>query len=233
MFNNLMGVCAGLSLLLVPRLWAVITNDRPPLLLFTPTGFSRSGWSATFGILGTILTLLGFIMTIAHPLSRAKPYIDSVFGEPCLLLGIVLLAAAVWLACTPQSQTFDEQYVRASLAPIGWIIFATGIVLLWCTLAIVRFDLIGSAPQHEPITGLLHGYPVENVFFAVVLYGPSAVGCLLFPAVIRGGGRTSWLVLYWCWTVAGAAFLLFSAINYYTHAGMLVNEVSDGTVLRW
>ena len=45
-------------------------------------------------MLGAVLTLLGGAMTLTHPLAQAKPYIDTVFGEPSLILGLALLAAA-------------------------------------------------------------------------------------------------------------------------------------------
>jgi hypothetical protein len=68
------------------------------------------------------------------------------------------------------------------MTPTAWIIFLLGVVLLRCTLAILRFDVIRAAPPEEPITGLLHEYPIiENTFFAAVLYGPAALGALLFP----------------------------------------------------
>jgi hypothetical protein len=66
-------------------------------------------------------------------------------------------------------------------------VFALGLVLLSCTAAIVRFNVIGAAPAAEPISGLLHEHPaVENLLFAMVLYGPAAVGCLAFPMAIAG-----------------------------------------------
>ena len=56
-----------------------------------------------------------------------------------------------------------------------------------------------------------------------MLYGPAALGCLLFPFAARPGSHRSWQVLYWAWTVAGIGFALFSAMNFYTHTGMVMN----------
>ena len=88
-------------------------------------------------------------------------------------------------------------------------------------------------PKEEPITGLLHDYPAaENLFFGIVLYGLAAAGCLLFPAALAGR-RAAWLGLYWTWTISGLAFTLFSALNFYTHTGMLININNPGPDLRW
>ncbi|OJF12995.1 hypothetical protein [Couchioplanes caeruleus] len=48
MFNTTMGVTAGLALLLVPRFWAVVRGDHPPLLLVSHQR-ATGGWAATFG----------------------------------------------------------------------------------------------------------------------------------------------------------------------------------------
>ncbi|OJF13749.1 DUF981 family protein [Couchioplanes caeruleus] len=231
MFNTTMGVAAGLALMLVPRFCAVMRGDRPPLLLVNrkPAG---GGWAATFGVLGAILTGLGFVMTVWHPLAPAKDYIDTIFGEPSLILGVLLLAAAWYLART--GDPLDPERLRTALSPASWVVFWLGIVLAWCAAAIARFDVVSSAPAEEPITGLLHDWPmIENLFFAVVLYGLAAVGCLAFPFAIRPNSRIAWLLMYWAWTVSGVAFALFSAMNFYTHTGLLINLGTDGPGLRW
>lgn len=232
MFNTLMGVAAGLALLLVPRAWANLNRVRMPLLLVDSARVSRHGWAATFVTLGVTLTSLGFVMTIQHPLAPAKDYIDTVFGEPCLLLGLLLLGAG-WVLGRHDLDLTSNWQLRAAVGPIGLVVFALGLVLLACSAAIVRFNVVGAAPVQEPITGLLHDYPmVENLFFAVVLYGLAAAGCLAFPMAVAGH-RVPWQVLYWCWTVSGAGFTVFAAMNYYTHTGMLVNIGDPGPDMRW
>jgi hypothetical protein len=232
MFNTLMGVAAGLALLLVPRYLAALRGERLPLQLVREPG-EPSGWAAAFGVLGVLLTSLGLVMTVTHPLAEAKPYIDTIFGEPSLMLGVLLLAAA-WHLGRRDPASLDDQRLRSLLAPVGWVVVGLGVVLAWCTAAIVRFDVVSSAPAAEPITGMLHDWPmVENLFFALVLYGPAALGCLLFSAAVRSERRAAFHVLYWCWTVSGLGFALFSAMNYYTHTGMLVNVGDPGPDYRW
>lgn len=233
-FNTLIGVCAGTALLLVPRFWAAVRGEHPPLLLLGRSPVSPGGWAAAFGILGVILTSLGFVTTVWHPSAPAKDYIDTIFGEPSLLLGVILLAAAWYLARRPEGEELDEESMRPVLVPVGWIIFWLGVILVWCTLAIIRFNVVGAAPREEPITGLLHDWPmVENLSFALLLYAPAAIGCLLFPFAASGRSRAAWLILYWSWSISGLGFALFSAMNFYTHTGLLINLGNDGPDYRW
>ena len=231
MYNTLIGVAAGTAMLLVPRYWAAVRGEHIAMRL-VPDRVDAGGWAAAFGVLGLLLTGLGFTMTVTHPLAEAKPYIDTIFGEPALLLGALLLGAA-WRISQNGQRAIDREGLDAMLAPAGIIVFILGLVLTWCTLAILRFNVIGSAPAEEPITGLLHNYPmVENVFFAAVLYGPAALGCFMFPFAARPARRWPWLILYWTWTVSGIGFALFSAMNFYTHTGMIVNLTHDAGY-RW
>jgi uncharacterized membrane protein len=232
MYNTLLGVCAGLALIYLPRFWAAVVRERMPLQWLSTRTSDAFGWAFTFGVLGFVLTVLGGMMTLTWPLT-AKPYINTPFGEPSFLLGVLLLAAS-WLLTRAEFRSLDEQKLRDALTPVSRIVFWLGIVLVFCTLAIIRFNVVGGAPTSEPITGLLNAQPwVENLFFALLLYGLAAVGALLFPAVVRGESRLAWQVLYWSWTVSGLGFAAFSALNFYTHTGMLVNELTDGPDLRW
>jgi hypothetical protein len=231
MYNTLIGVAAGAALILVPRYWAALRGEHVPLRLVRDP-VDHGGWAAAFGVLGVLLTGLGFAMTVTHPLAEAKPYIDTIFGEPALLLGVLLLGAA-WRISRHTDTPVDRDQLNAALAPAGVIVFILGLVLTWCTLAILRFDVISAAPAEEPISGLLHRHPaIENTFFALVLYGPAALGCLLFPVAARPSRRRLWLIVYWAWTVSGIGFTLFSAMNFYTHTGLIMN-LSDQTTYRW
>ncbi|MEU7906417.1 DUF981 family protein [Actinoplanes sp. NPDC049118] len=230
MYNTLIGAAAGTALILVPRYWAAVRGERVPLRLVRDP-VDPGGWAAAFGVLGLLLTGLGFTMTVTHPLAEAKPYIDTLFGEPALLLGVLLLGAA-WRISRRTGTPIDRVRLNAALAPAGVIVFVLGLVLTWCTLAILRFNVISSAPNQEPISGLLHRYPaIENTFFAV-LYGLAAIGCLLFPFAGKSSRRGLWLTLYWAWTASGIGFVLFSAMNFYTHTGLVMN-LTEGTAYRW
>ncbi|GLZ00826.1 DUF981 family protein [Actinoplanes sp. NBRC 103695] len=229
MYNTLIGVAASAALILVPRYWAWLRNERMPMPLVRAPA-DHTGWAAAFGVLGILLTALGGAMTVTHPLAEARPYNDTIFGGPALLLGVLLLAAAWRISRT--TPAFAPDRLPDALGPVGIIVFLLGLVMTWCTLAILRFYVISAAPAEATVTGLLRQHPaIENTFFAV-LYGAAALGCLLFPSAALPGSHRSWQILYWAWTVAGIGFALFSAISVYTHAGMFVN-LTDGSGYRW
>jgi hypothetical protein len=92
----------------------------------------------------------------------------------------------------------DDDRLRGLLAPAGWVIFWPGVILEFCAPAILRFDVISGAPAEEPISGLLHRWPiVENSFFAFLLYGAAALGCLAFPFATKPGSLRAWGLVYW------------------------------------
>lgn len=223
LYNTLMGVAAGLSLILVTLLARKLRRRE----LIAP-----EGWALTFGVLGVILTALGGLMAVTWPLT-VNPPINIMFAEPTLVLGLLMLAAAVFLwtrrelimaLAAPKAESAFAQLSR-TLAPVSWLVFGLGMILASCALAIWRFNIVGGAPTAEPITGLLHDYPgIENGFF-VMLYGLSALGALLAPWAWRRPNGAAARVMGWAWMTAGVCFLLFSAMNYYTHMGLLMNTL--------
>jgi hypothetical protein len=223
LYNTLMGVCAGLALILTPQLANKLYRRQP---------ISTEGWSLAFGVLGLILTFLGGAMAITWPLT-VNPPINIIFSEPNVVLGLLLLAASFYLWRQKENivalSSNDKKVASAAeaqlarvLMPISWVVFALGLILAACSLAIFRFMLVGGAPAAEPISGLLSSKPwVENTFFGV-LYALSAIGALLLPFAVRGA-RSLWGIITVLWMIAGISFLLFSAMNYYTHIGLLTN----------
>jgi hypothetical protein len=224
LYNTLMGVCAGLALILVPILARKLYRRQP---------IAPEGWALTFGVVGIILTFLSAAMAVTWPLT-ANPPINIIFSEPNLVFGVLLLAASFFLwrqreplallsGANKKAADAAELHLDRVLVPVTWLIFALGLILASCSAAIFRFMLVGGAPAAEPITGLLSHMPwVENTFFGV-LYGLSALGALLAPLAFRMRGSLAWKLMGWSWVIAGVLFLLFSALNYYTHIGLLVN----------
>jgi hypothetical protein len=217
LYNTLMGVAAGTALLMVPILGRKLHRRE---------SIAPEGWALTFGILGVILTFLGALMTVTWPLN-ANPPINIMFGEPTLVLGLLLLAAALYMWRRPdafldlEGEAFNR-LIRV-LTPVSWLVFVLGLILLSCTLAVFRFGFVGAAPAEEPISGLLHNYPrAENTFIGL-LYALTTAGTLLTPFALRNLGSRVAQAAGWCMAATGAVWLLFSVMNYYTHIGLLVN----------
>lgn len=219
-YNTLMGVCAGLILILMAKVlrYTYIKNvklktDKTPQL---PT------YGLLFIALGLPLTFLSAAMTLTWPL-EVNPPINIAFGEPSLLLGVFAVVAGVVL---------HRNQFEVFLSQIQMVIAAVGLVLVAISSAIFSYDLVGDAPSQEPITGQFQGW--ENTTFGVV-YALAALGCLAFWFYRPNIWRVSMIAYHvtrFGWFSSGVFFLLFSILNYRTHIGLLVN-LEQGTDYRW
>lgn len=147
---------------------------------------------------------------------------------------MLLLAAAFYL--WSERGLITPERLWHTLVPVSLYIFALGLMMGACAISWWRFEL-GAAPPTEPISGtIVSGHALIESIPLFVLYGLVALGGLLFPLLTAGRtNRNSigWLtpkrqitigtVVYWTWLVAGVVFMLFSALNYYTHIGSLQN----------
>jgi hypothetical protein len=224
LYNTVMGVAAGLALILLSALMRK---------LYLRQSIAPEGWALSFGVVGIILTVLGGLMSTTWPLN-VNPPINILFGEPCLLLGLLLVAASLFFWRHSEillKLTVDNKkavdgasaYIQKVLMPVSWVVFGLGMILFACTMAIFHFGIVGGAPAQEPISGLLHSHPgVENTFFGI-LYGLPAIGSLLAPWAFRNLHGLAATISRRCFFAAGVALLIFSALNYYTHIGLLVN----------
>jgi hypothetical protein len=107
------------------------------------------------------------------------------------------------------------------MRPVSAWIFATGLMMASLTVAILHYQL-GKAPPQEPISGRFAQTPVETVFLGL-LWGLTSIGALLLPVGILKWNRKLLTVVVMGWRVAGVLLVLFSAMNYFTHIGLLMN----------
>lgn len=217
LYNTLMGVCAGGGMILVAELLRTLTTGRT----------IRAGTGPALLVFGIPLTVLAGAMTLTWPLT-VNPPINIAFGEPSLMLGILMVLAGVVL--TRYSMGSKEVWAPRldALGPIKWVVFYVGLILLSTSSAIFSYNLVGDAPPNEPITGQFTGW--ENTFFGLI-YLVAAVGCLLTPWLKTKPHIINALV-FGTWMESGLAFLLFSVLNYRTHIGLLIN-IERGTNYEW
>ncbi len=218
LYNTLVGVAAGLALVLVPRLGRTLVRGESA---------SAEGWAIALGTLGLTNAVLGGLIAVTWPLA-VKPQVNILFGEPTSLLGVLLLGSAAYLWRHPRclDGTVDEERQRLlqALRPLSWVVFGLGLVLLSCCIAVFRFTAIGAAPPAEPIVGVFAGSPwVENTLMGA-LYALSAVATLLAPWAARDLRSVAAVVSSRCAFVAGVVLLPYSAMNYYTHIGLLMGQ---------
>jgi hypothetical protein len=189
------------------------------------------------------LSILGFVMSITWPFRVPGTFTGNVLmGEPSAAFGLLLLAAsfylwqrrAVFAAIGGSGEKSDEALdaVTRTLKPVSIFIFATGLFMLACAVAWVRFRL-GNAPSVEPLTGylatvVLKNAPIAESYFLGILWGLVALGSLLSPAALQSGSRSVYRVIFAAWLIAGCAFMLFGALNFYTHVG-LISNTTNGT----
>jgi uncharacterized membrane protein len=205
---------------------------------------AAEGWSLLFTIAGSILTVLGLVMTLTWPFRVPGTFTGNVLmGEPSLAFGLLLVAAsfylwqrrAVFAAIGSASRTESDEALASivrALKPVSVFVFAAGLMLLACAVAWIRYRL-GNAPSVEPLTGylatvVLKNAPIAESYFLGILWGLVALGALLFPAALGAGRKTAYAIVCAAWLIAGCVFLLFGALNFYTHVG-LISNTTNGT----
>lgn len=58
------------------------------------------------------------------------------------------------------------------------------------------------------------------------LYGITGLGAVLFPFALKKNPSQGIMnTIYYCWKTAGILFVLFGALNYFTHIGLIVNTM--------
>ncbi|WP_310961348.1 DUF981 family protein [Nocardioides terrisoli] len=234
--NTIVGLAAGIGLIGIARIvWKLQVSPSVPDETWVE-GFSAEGWALVFAPAGFILTAMGLAITIGWPY-RIPAVFDAniLFGEPALGFGALLLAAAFYL--WKERGIVSRARLWRTLTPVSLYIFALGLMMGACAISWWRYEL-GAAPPTEPISGtIVGGHPLIESIPLFVLYGLVALGALLFPLLTAGrasGRNAGWLtpqrqatigtIIYWTWLIAGVVFMLFSALNYYTHIGSLQND---------
>ena len=221
LYNTIVGLAAGVGLLLVVKLLKQFSDGKK----VQPEGFALA-----FGITGFIQTVLGLTISVMWPYTKVL-HANIMMGEPALAFGVLLAAASffMWrkaevfydLGKGNEKSAHASAYLIAVLRPVSVWIFASGLMMVSLTVAILYYQL-GHAPPQEPISGYFGDSWVEPIFLAF-LWGLISLGALLLPAAIANWNRQVIDVVRLCWGVAGALLVFFSAMNYFTHIGLLMN----------
>ena len=221
LYNTIVGLAAGVGLVLVARMFRQLANSEK---------LAAEGFALGFGMTGFILIVLGITICVMWPYKTVL-HANIMFGEPALAFGVLLAAASYFL--WRKRELFDEvnegnrisdraiTQIVGLLRPVSVWIFATGLMMASLTAAICYYQL-GKAPPQEPISGYFSGSWIEPAFLTV-LWGLTALGALLLPAAVRSWNPSLLMAAALCWRIAGVLFLLFSAMNYFTHIGLLIN----------
>ena len=227
-YNELIAITAGAGLLGFAAFLAdLIRNKR----------IDSEGWAGFFGVTGLVLLALGLHTTVTWPYGGdGFEYANIAFGQPAAGFGALLLLAAVYLwrhralfeGDVEHRQRHRHRRVEA------------GRHLRRCPRA--RHG--GAGHQLRPLParrGSARGTDQRPLRPPADPRGPvprrtvgdrrRRVHCSsrsrcgpTGPSLLR------WAV--WAWVVGGVVFLLFGAMNFYTHIGMYYN-LAEGTMHKW
>lgn len=235
-YNTIMSIAAGAGLV------ALVLFARDLLRHHTEGPVSTDGWALTFGSLGVILTLTGLHMSFTWPLAAGGFAFDNIiFGETSLGFGVLMSALAIFLAKRGDrivASPAPLAEVARAARPLGIFIAGLGLALLAIMVAGIVYQLFAAPPQ-EPISGAFADWPLVEAIFMSLLFGLVGLGAVLAPLAIRSFARVSpshgavttlavptiAKVVGALWFVAGIVFILFGAMNFYTHIGLIVNTM--------
>ncbi len=223
-YNTIMAIAVGAGLLALVLFYRAVTKDRENM--------SFDGWALNFGVLGTILAATGLHMTLTWPLAPDFAFDNIVFGETSLAFGVLMLAGSFYLWRRRDELVAAPDPVRViarTVKPLTIFIVGLGLALIAIALAGVVFQLFAAPPQ-EPISGIFYEWPLLEASFMGILFVLVAVGALVLPfatnKLARGESAVGLIkTIGWAWTISGVILLLFGAMNFYTHIGLIVNTM--------
>ncbi|GGO36134.1 DUF981 family protein [Deinococcus humi] len=222
-YNTIMSLATGAALLSLAALGRTVARKET---------VHAEGWALNFGVLGFILTLTGAHMTLTWPFARYFPFDNIIFGEPSLAFGVILLAAAFYLwkrAATLRGCAAVDRELAGAAQPLSIFVVGLGLAMVAIACAGVAFQLF-AAPPEEPISGRFAQYPWLEALFISGLYATVGLTAMLYPFFMRqvaAGqiGSAVQKVTGVLLVLDGVAFLLFGALNYYTHIGLIINTM--------
>ncbi|MDO5672052.1 MAG: DUF981 family protein [Actinomycetaceae bacterium] len=230
-YNEIVAVTTGAAL--IGFTWLVSQVLRKQKI-------ESEGWAAFFGVTGLLLFTTGMHTTLTWPYGAGGfQYTNIAFGQPSAMFGAMLFFAAIYLwrnravfdgSSEAEIEDASARIMRA-IKPISLYIATAGLAMLVLAFTFVRFQL-GAAPPEEPISGNFGHIPILEALFLGGLWGIVGLGSILFAiAAIADRPKLFRWALY-AIALGGLGFLLFGAMNFYTHIGMYYN-IEHGTNHKW
>ncbi|WP_420451344.1 DUF981 family protein [Ilumatobacter sp.] len=218
-YNTIMAVAAGAGLYLVARLGRELLSD--------PREVSVDGYSVAFGILAFTLITTGLHMTLTWPLAPAYPFDNIVFGEASLGFGVLLAGASFFgwrrgaeVMALPDPVGALERIAR----PTSIFVAGMGLGMIGIAAAGMRYQLF-VAPPVEPIAGWWFSrWPWVEATFISGLYLVVGVGAVALTVGLHRRGPW-YRIAGLCFWATGVTFLVFGAINYFSHIGLIVETM--------
>lgn len=222
-YNTIMSIAAGAALMSLVRFARALAREKDPL---------PEAWALTFAVPGFILTVTGTHMSLTWPMAKYFPFDNIIFGETSLGFGVLLLALAfyLWKRGAAILASGDPARHMARIArPTSLFAVGMGLALFGIAVAGVYYQLF-AAPREEPISGEFADYPMVEAIFMSGMFATVGLGAVLLPRALRDFAaqapvtKTQKAVAI-AWYLSGLGFLLFGALNFFTHIGLIVNTM--------
>lgn len=223
-YNTIMALSAGVALITIANFGRQLAEKK---------AIKFQGWSLIFGTLGSMLAITGIHMTLTWPLGNGFPWDNIIFGEPCFAFGIVLLFLAFYLWKNKETLELTEnplQLISLNFEPFKVFFYALGLMLTAIFFAGVQFQFFAAPPQ-EPISGYFAKWPwLEAWGLSLIFLGVGI--CSFFTALFFSeAAKDSYQIntinklLFIGLKITGWFLLIFGAMNYYTHIGLILHTI--------
>lgn len=224
-YNTIMSIAAGAGLVMLVSFVKALVRDKEEL--------NTSSWAISFAVPAFVLVATGLHMTLVWPFAKYFPFDNIIFGETSLAFGVLLGAAALFLWHRGDRITTAAdpvKYAAKAAQPLNIFYVGIGLALIGIGVAGVAFKLF-AAPAAEPISGAFADYSMIEATFMSLLFALIGVGTVLAPLTLKALAEGSVLdrpvqkIVLILWRVTGVIFVLFGAMNFYTHIGLIVNTM--------
>lgn len=222
-YNTIMSVSAGSALMSLVYFARALVREK---------AIDLESWALAFAVPGFILTATGLHMSLTWPMAKYFPYDNIIFGETSLGFGVLLLAAAwyLWRRSPALLGSGDPALGLARVVrPLSTFIVGMGLALIAIAAAGLVFQLF-AAPPEEPISGRFASHPWIEAIFMSGMFAFVGIGAVLFPFALRGlttGAEYGSVqrIVGFVWWLSGLGFLLFGALNFFTHIGLIIHTM--------
>ncbi|KZE81818.1 MAG: DUF981 family protein [Flavobacterium sp.] len=222
-YNTVMAVASGAALLSLATIGRSLINNQK---------VNPKGWAMNLFTLALILITTGLHMTVTWPLAKYFPFDNIIFGEPSLVLGAMLLPIAYYFWKHEKDVVENEnrmQAIAANFRHFKYLMIGIGLGMIGIAFAGVIYQLF-AAPKEEPISGMFADYPMFEAVCISLVYAGIGIAAVIMPSTLekltQGNHNNNTVKFaYFLLTLVGWVWLLFGALNYFTHIGLIVNTM--------
>lgn len=222
-YNTVMAVATGAALLSIAAIAKSLIHN---------TNVNPKGWAMNLVALAFILIPTGLHMTVTWPLAKYFPFDNIIFGEPSLVLGVMLLPIAYFFWQNEKELIASEhrmQLVATNFRHFKYLMLGIGLGMIGIAFAGVIYQLF-AAPKEEPISGLFADYPLFEAICISLVYAGIGVAAIIMPTILEQLAKKEYNSSiakfgYFLLVLVGWVWLLFGALNYFTHVGLIVNTM--------